>query len=90
MNYLQSKATAWIALALIVGVIVLSMLHKMPWWAFIAEFFCFIGIFAHIASLYLQKMNRYASRKLDVCALVSMALAVIGFIVEYIILNMEF
>lgn len=90
MNILQSKSTAWIGLALIVVVIVLSVLNRMPWWAFIAEFFCFMGIFAHMASLYLRRMSIVASHKLEICAFVLIILAVVAFVVEYIFLNLEF
>lgn len=86
-NLKQSKPTAWVAMALVVVSIVLCFLLHTPWWGFISIFFCFLGVFAHLASLYLKKMSAIASAKLETCAFVCIILAVIGFIVEYIYSN---
>lgn len=90
VKLIESKVTAWVAMALVVALIVLSFLLGTPWWGFIAEFFCFIAVFSHLASLYLRRMSPAAGRKLDTCALVCIIIAVIGFIAEYIVFNVDF
>ncbi|MBD5204912.1 MAG: hypothetical protein HDS84_00830 [Bacteroidales bacterium] len=84
MKLKESKLVAWIAMILVVVLTVLSVLLKTPWWGMIAIFFCFIGVFSHLASLYIKKMSPPAARTLELCAFVFMLLAVIGFIAEYI------
>lgn len=84
---IESKATAWVALLIVVALIVFSLLLDTPWWGFIAIFFCFLAVFSHLASLYLRRMSPAAGRKLETCALVFIILSVTGFIAEYIIFN---
>ncbi|MDE7180053.1 MAG: hypothetical protein K2N88_02500 [Muribaculaceae bacterium] len=88
MKLIESKAVAWISMILVVALIVFSMFLALPWWGFISEFFCFIGVFAHLASLYIRRMSPVAADKLDVCALVALILAVIGFIVEFVVFEL--
>lgn len=83
----ESKVTAWIALALSATLIVLAFLLHTPWWGFIAIFFCFLATFAHLAALYLRRMSAVASRKLETAALVCIIIAVIGFVAEYVVYN---
>lgn len=90
MKLIESKATAWGALILTLALVVLTALSASPWWGYIAEFFLFMGVFAHIASLYLRKMSAPASRQLDIISLICIILAILGFIAEYIIANTEF
>lgn len=85
MKLKESKLVAWIAMLLVVVLIVLAMLMQGPWWSMIAIFFCFIGVFSHLASLYLKRMSPPAANKLETCAFISMLLAVVGFIAEYIV-----
>ena len=87
---LESKLTAWCAMALVVTLIVLSFCLHTPWWGFIAIFFLFLGVFSHIAALYLRKVNGRSASKLETCALVFLILAIAGFIVEYIVYNYAF
>lgn len=87
MKLIESKLVAWVALLLVMALIVMAMLLGTPWWGFIAIFFCFLSVFAHLASLYLRKMSKPASSKLELCALVLIILSVIGFVVEYIVYN---
>lgn len=82
---LKSKATAWVAMVLIIVLIVLSALLHTPWWGYIAEFFAFLAVFSHIAALYLSKMSRAASSKLEFIAFILGILAVVGIIAEYIV-----
>lgn len=88
-SLLESKVTAWVAMALAVVLIVFCFLLHTPWWGFIAIFFCFLGIFSHLASLYLRKMSPAAGRKLETAALVFIILSVIGLIVEYAVFDWE-
>ena len=90
VKLIESKLTAWMAMILVVALIIMSMLLGTPWWGFIAEFFCFMAVFSHLASLYLRRMSNVAGRKLETCAMVCIILSVIGFIVEYIVFNVEF
>lgn len=87
---LESKITAWFALILVIALIVVSALLHTPWWGYFAIFFLFMAVFSHIASLYLRKINRSIGTKLEVCALVSISLSVIGFLVEYVLYNFDF
>lgn len=89
-NFVKSKSLAWCALILTVALIVLAFIAHTPWWGFIAIFFLFVGIFAHIASLYLSKINQIIGNKLENCALVLITLALVAFIVEYFIFNFNF
>lgn len=84
-KFIESKIMAWVAMILVAVVVVLSVVLRTPWYGLIDEFFCFLGVFAHLASLYLKRMSVQASRKLDVCALVCIVLAVVAFIIEYIV-----
>lgn len=90
MKLIESKSTAWCGLILTVILIVLTALSRSPWWGYIAEFFLFISMFSHIASLYTRKMSPPASRQLDLVALVCIVLAVLGLIAEYIVANVDF
>ena len=87
MKLLESKLTAWVAMALVVAMVVLTFLLHTPWYGFIAVFFCFVAVFAHLSALYLKKMSVTASRKLDVCALMCLLFAVAAFLAEYIIFH---
>lgn len=87
---IKSKAIAWSAMVLTILLIVLAFISHSPWWGFIAIFFLFLGVFAHIVSLYFYNFNRTVGRKLDVCAFVCIILAVLGFIAEYVIFNVKF
>lgn len=84
---IESKITAWIAMILVVILIVLSFIAHLPWWAFIAIFFCFIGVFSHLAALYLKRMSLRASGKLETIAAICIALAVLGVIAEHVVSN---
>lgn len=84
---LDSKIAAWFAMLLASAIVVISCILRTPWWGLIAEFFCFMGVFSHLAALYLAKMSVSASGKLDRCALVLLILAGVAFIVEYFLFN---
>ena len=91
---LESKLTAWSAMLLVVVMVFLTFLlgtielDCTPWWGFIAEFFCFMAVFCHLASLYLRRMNVWSARRLDTCAFVCLIVAVIGFVAEYVVFNL--
>ena len=85
---LESKLTAWSAMLLVVVMVFLTYLLGTPWWGFIAEFFCFMAVFCHLASLYLRRMNVWSARRLDTCAFVCLIVAVIGFVAEYVVFNL--
>lgn len=87
---IESKIIAWCAMILVVALIVFSFLLHTPWWGFCAIFFLFLGVFSHMVSLYLSKINNLIGRKLETCAFVCLILAIIGFIVEYILFNISF
>lgn len=84
---IESKAVAWIAMTLVAAMVVISVLLRTPWYGLIAEFFCFLGVFSHLASLYLSRMSVSAGRKLETVALVCLLLAIIGFVVEYFVFH---
>lgn len=90
MKFFQSKLAGFVAMLLVLALIVIAFVYHTPWWGFIALFFLFLGIFTHLASLYLGKINRVIGKKLDLCALVCICLAIIGFITEYILFQFAF
>lgn len=87
---LKSKIVAWIALIVIFGDLVLSMVIpgiKQEWWELTDIFFFFMMAFSHLAAIYLQKMSMQASRTLDKFAFIFGLLGVIALIVIFIINN---
>ena len=86
-SLLSNKIVCWFALLLVVVYMGVSISWKaqVGWWAFCDGFFIFMSIFSHICSLYLKKMNPYASRKLDLFAFAAFVLFIISFIIEWII-----
>lgn len=87
MRLIESKTTAWIAMVLVVVLVVMAVICQLPWWDFIAIFFCFIGIFCHLSSLYLKRMSVHAASKLETIAIVCLILTVIGMVAIYFISN---
>lgn len=87
---LESKFTAWTAMFLVVALTIITGVMRFPWWAFISVFFLFMAVFCHLISLYLRKINRIIGTKLEVIALICIILAIIGFLVEYVIFNFDF
>ncbi len=85
MNKLRkSKIVAWIALAFILFVLVLSFNMRQAWWTFIDIFFAFMMVFSHLVALYIDKFNSYSSRQLDKVAFICGILMLVAFIGEYI------
>lgn len=84
---MQSKTLAWCAMILVVALIVILFVMHTPWWGFIAIFFAFLGVFSHLASIYIRRMNAASSNMLETIAFVCILLAVAGIIVEYIVAN---
>lgn len=85
MRLLESKIAAWTAMILVTAMVVMSVALHTPWYGFIAVFFFFIGVFSHLAAIYLRKMSIRASNKLEKCAFIAIILAVLAFIIEYIL-----
>lgn len=81
---LKSKIIAWAALITVLVMIVLTFRMRCAWWACIDMFFAFMMVFAHIASLYLERFNAFASRRLDAIALVCGFMTLLAIIGEYI------
>lgn len=84
---LKSKAMAWIVMLLVVVVIGITFRFRTHWWAFIDIFMAFMMCFCHLASLYLQKMSRIASAKMENAAFIFGLLTVISFLVEFFVLH---
>lgn len=70
---------------LVVALLVFTFISHTPWWGFIAVFFLFLGVFSHIAALYLSKINIMIGRKLENCALILVCLSVLSFIIEFVL-----
>lgn len=88
---LQSKAAAWGALLLVVVLLILTFsMRKVAWWMFADIFFFFMAVFSHMMALTIARLNSVASRKLDVVAMWMLILAVVAFIVEFIIFQIAF
>lgn len=83
-NLRKSKAIAWAAFALVLVVLVASFKLRMQWWEFIDIFFAFVATFSHIVALTIEKLNSRASRQLDTAAFLSLVLAIVAFIAQYI------
>ena len=83
-NPLQSKLAAWIAMAIVVIVIVITFQFREAWWNFIDLFFAFMMVFCQLASLYLGRLNPYVGKKLKSIAFVCLILMVLAFIGEFV------
>ena len=84
----ESRIVAWGGLLLCIIVLILSMAIpgiKSEWWELIDIFFIFMMAFSHLAAVYLKKMSAAASQSLDRLALIFGILAVIAFIVVFIL-----
>lgn len=85
---IESKICAWGALLLCILVLILSMSLpglKNEWWELTDVFFIFMMAFSHLAAVYLKKMSPAASRSLDRLAFVFAILALVAFIVIFIL-----
>lgn len=87
---LKSKALAWAAFVLVIAVIGISFSLRKVWWSFSDIFFVFMMVFCHLMAVNLAKLNVFASKKLDVIALVFGVLTVIALIVEAILFQLDF
>lgn len=83
-NPLQSVFLAWIALAIVVLVIVITFQYRQAWWSFIDLFFAFMMVFCQLAGLYIGRFNKFAGRRLQTIAAVCLGLMILAFIGEYI------
>lgn len=83
-NPLESTLVAWIALAIVVIVIVLTFQYRQYWWSFIDLFFAFMMVFCQLAGLYIKRFNNYAGKTLQNISFICMVLMVLAFIGEYI------
>lgn len=82
---IKSKLAAFLALALIIAVIVLTFKLRQEWWCFIDIFFLFIASFLHIMALSMGKMGQIISSKLDKIAFYAFVLGIVAFIIEAIV-----
>lgn len=82
----KSKAAALIGLAVIMGVIVITMVFHAPWWVFIYLFLWFMSEFTHLGALFTERMNPAASRKLERVAFVCGAGGAVALIVVAVLL----
>ncbi len=87
---LKSKIAALLLLLLIVVLIILTFKLRFAWWACFDMFFAFMMAFAHLASLFLEKFNPYASKTLDGIALWCGILTIVALIGEYIAYSIIF
>lgn len=81
---LQSRGVAWLAMAVMVGVILFTFSIRPAWWAFIDEFFAFMAVFCQLVAVYSLPKMPFVAKKLQVIAAWCLGLAVIAFIIEYI------
>lgn len=81
---LKSKTAAWLAMLIVIIVIAFTMPYRQAWWIFIDIFFAFMMVFSQLASLYIEKLNKYAAKKLRTCAAVFLILWFFSLIGEYI------
>ena len=83
-NPLQSTVVAWISLAIVVGVIVITFQYRQAWWSFIDLFFAFMMVFCQLAGLYIKRFNPYAGKTLQTISAICLVLMIIAFIGEYV------
>ena len=76
---------AWVALAVVVIVIILTFEYRQAWWSFFDLFFAFMMVFCQLAGLYIKRFNPFAGKRLQMIAFIFMVLAVLAFIVEFIL-----
>lgn len=82
---LRSKILGWLLLGVVVVLIIATFDIHTPIWGYADEFCAFMMVFSHLMAIYLGKMSKAASRKLDVIALVFGGLMIIALICEYFI-----
>lgn len=70
---------------LILVVVVLTAVFHLPWWCFIAEFFCYMMAFSHLMAILLETRNPHAGKVLDRCALIFGILFILSFIALFIV-----
>lgn len=83
-----SKTVAWIAFAVVILAVILAVClpgYKQYWWETLDIFFAFMMVFSHLAALYIARMSADASKKLDLISLLFGILAIISFIVIFVI-----
>ena len=87
MNVKQSKFLSWISMILMVIVIVVAICTHVvaSIWDYSTIFLAFMCIFCHLMSLMLYKMSAAASKKLEILAGIFGILAIIDFIVVFIL-----
>ena len=83
-NPIESKLMAWLALAIVIAVIVITFQYRQAWWSFIDLFFAFMMVFCQLAGLYIKSFNPYAGKKLQTFACIFLILMILAFIGEYI------
>lgn len=81
---LRSKAAAALLLVLIVLMICFTFAWRVQWWAYFDIFFLFVGAFMHLMATLQPAQMKVVSRKLNLCAGVSLILGIIAFIAEMI------
>lgn len=81
----KSRITAWLALAIVIALLVLTFNMRGAWWEYIDIFFAFLMTFTHLLAVYFQKLTGI-SRQLDMTALVCGLLMIISLIVEFFLM----
>ena len=84
VNILQSRLVAWIAMALVVGIILFTFSLRPAWWAFFDEFFAFMAVFCQLIAVYSMPKLTYVAQKLQYIGFICLILAILSFIGEYI------
>ena len=91
MNRLmKSKGAAWGGMLVMVVMTIACMVTpgvKEDWWELADVFFAFMMVFCHLASLYLEKLNQNASKRLDQLSMIFGIIAILAFVCIYFILQ---
>lgn len=80
----KSKGGAWAAFIVLLALLVFAFPLLTAWWMFIPFFFGFMAVFCHLIAVNIFRFNAPASSKLDVAAMVSGVLTVLGIIAVWI------
>lgn len=83
----KSKQFILLCLIIVVVFIIITFKNRTHWWTFFDAFFMFMAVFAQLMAITLEKMNKFAAKKLEIIVLVMLVLMIIALVAEAIALG---
>ncbi len=83
----KSKKFILLCLIIVVVFIVTTFKSRTHWWTFFDAFFMFMAVFAQLMAITLEKMNKFAAKKLETIAIIMLILMIVALIAEAIALG---